>query len=50
MEVGTGRVDDVVFWGGLDNLIQEKSEEGYVMIEVRPGGYIDGPSSGINTE
>jgi hypothetical protein len=35
-----------VFWG-VNDLIQEKSEEWYMLIEVRPEGYIDGSGSDI---
>ena len=31
----------------MNDLIQEKSEERYVLIEVRPEGYIDGSDSDI---
>jgi|LGVF01.1.fsa_nt_gb hypothetical protein len=37
-EVGVGAWYGVL-WGGLNNLIQEKNEEEYVMIEVRPEIY-----------
>ena len=40
-----GRVNSVFLSGGLKDLIQEKNEEGYVMIEVRPEGCIDGSGS-----
>ena len=33
-----GCVDHVVLWGGLKDLMQEKNEERYVMIKVRPEG------------
>jgi hypothetical protein len=33
------------FWGGSKDLIQEKSEEGYAMIEVCLKGYIEGAGS-----
>lgn len=42
---GVGRVNSVFLSGGLKDLIQEKNEEGYVLIEVRPEGYIDGSGS-----
>jgi len=42
---GANRTVGRVLWGGLDDLIQEKSEEGYVMIEVHPEGYTDGSDS-----
>ena len=42
-----GHVVSVVLWGGLKDLIQEKNEDGYVMIEVRPEGYIGGLCSDI---
>ena len=32
----------VWFGAGSNSLIQEESEEVYMMIEVRPAGYIDG--------
>ena len=45
--VGVGHVVGGVLWDGLDDLIQEKNEEEYVMIEVRPEGYTDGSGSDI---
>ena len=35
------------FWGALKDLMQEKNEERYVMIKVRPEGWIDGLGSDI---
>ena len=40
-------MSSVVLWGGKKYLMQEKNEEGYVMIEVRPEGYKDGVGSDI---
>ncbi len=36
-----------VLWSESRDLIQEKNEEEYVMIEVRPEWYIDGIGSNI---
>ena len=41
------RVIGRFLWGGLNSLLDEKNEEGYVMIEVRPEGYRDGLCSDI---
>lgn len=40
-EVGVSHVVGGVLWDGLDDLMQEKNEEGYVTIEVRPEAYTD---------
>ena len=45
--VGAGRWITRFCGGGLDNLIQATNEKGYVMIEVRPDGFIDGVGSDI---
>ena len=34
-------------WGGSKYLMREKSEEKYMMIEIRPERYIDGQCSDI---
>ena len=36
-----------ILWGGSNDLMQKKNEEGYVMNEVRPEGCIDGLCSYI---
>jgi hypothetical protein len=37
----------MVLWSGSKDLMHEKNEVGYVMLEVRPEGYVCGPGSDI---
>ena len=37
----------MVLWSGSKDLMHEKNEVGYVMLEVRPEGYVGGPGSDI---
>ena len=38
MKVGLNHVVGSVFWGGSKDLMQEKNEERYMMVEVCPEG------------